>query len=128
MMDVRPLHSEQDYNWAINEVALYFDTQPALGTPDSDRFDVLVILIREYENTHFGISGTDPIEVLEFAIQSMGKTHAALGDLIGRNRASDILNRIRPLTLDMIRRISDEWKIPIELLTPSYGLAGKHQH
>lgn len=126
MMDVRPLHNEQDYNWAIGEVARYFEAQPALGTPESDRFEVLATLIREYEDAHFEIPRADPVEVLEFAIESMGKTQAGLSELIGRNRASEILNRIRPLTLDMIRTISAEWKIPVELLTPQYALAKAH--
>jgi HTH-type transcriptional regulator/antitoxin HigA len=123
MMDVRPLHNEQDYNWAMSEVAYYFDNQPTLGTPNSDRFEVLTTLIREYEDLHFGTSHADPVEVLQFAIESMGKTQADLGGLIGRNRASEILNRVRPLTLDMIRKISNEWRIPIDLLTPAYELA-----
>jgi HTH-type transcriptional regulator / antitoxin HigA len=123
MMDVRPLHNEHDYDWAIGEVTRYFETQPALGTPDSDRFEVLTTLIREYEDEHFQMQSADPIEVLAFAIESMGRSQANLGELIGRNRASEILNRIRPLTLDMIRTISTEWNIPIELLTPQYELA-----
>jgi HTH-type transcriptional regulator / antitoxin HigA len=123
MMDVRPLHDEQDYDWAIGEVARYFETQPAISTPDSDRFEVLATLIREYEDEHFEMRPSDPVEVLEFAIESMGRSQANLADLIGRNRASEILNRVRPLTLDMIRTISAEWNIPIELLTPRYELA-----
>ncbi|HEV3249284.1 MAG TPA: XRE family transcriptional regulator, partial [Beijerinckiaceae bacterium] len=54
------------------------------------------------------------------AIESMGRSQADLGELIGRNRASEILNRVRPLNLDMIRAISGAWQIPIELLTPRY--------
>ena len=123
MMDVRPLHDEDDYNWAIGEVSSYFEAPPAIGTPESDRFEVLATLIREYEDTHFEIPHADPVEVLEFAIESMGKTQAELGELIGRNRASEILNRVRPLTLDMIRKISAEWHIPVELLTSQYELA-----
>ncbi|MCP3470983.1 XRE family transcriptional regulator [Bradyrhizobium sp. CCGUVB1N3] len=123
MMDVRPLHNEQDYNWAIGEVTRYFEAQPAVGTPESDRFEVLTTLIREYEDTHYEMPHVDPVQVLEFAIESMGKTQAGLSELIGRNRASEILNRIRPLTLDMIRKISAEWNIPIELLTPQYAMA-----
>lgn len=119
-MDVRPLHNEQDYDWAINEVTCYFDDQPASGTPDGDRFEILTALIRAYEEKHFEMPHVDPIEVLNFAIESMGRSQAELGNLIGRNRASEILNRIP--TLDMIRDISAEWKIPIELLTPKYDL------
>lgn len=123
MMDVRPLHDEHDYDWAIGEVTRYFEAQPAIGTPESDRFEVLTTLIRAYEDAHFEIPRVDPVEVLEFAIESMGKTQAGLGELIGRNRASEILNRVRPLTLDMIRTISAEWHIPIELLASPYDLA-----
>ena len=55
MMDVKPLHNDQDYDWAINEVTRYFDHEPTPGTPDGDRLEVLTILIREYEEKHFKI-------------------------------------------------------------------------
>jgi HTH-type transcriptional regulator / antitoxin HigA len=60
MMDVKPLHNEQDYDWAIREVARYFETEPAPGTPDGDRFEVLSTLIREYEDRHFVATCGDP--------------------------------------------------------------------
>ena len=123
MMDVKPLHNEQDYDWAIREVTGYFEAEPTPGTADGDRFEVLSTLIKEYEDKHFATPHGDPVEVLHFAIESMGKSQAELANLIGRNRASEILNRIRPLTLDMIRTISKEWNIPIEALTPQYELA-----
>jgi HTH-type transcriptional regulator / antitoxin HigA len=123
MMDVKPLHNEEDYDWAIREITRYFEDEPALGSADGDRFEVLSTLIKEYEDKHFATPHGDPVEVLHFAIESMGKSQAELANLIGRNRASEILNRIRPLTLDMIRTISKEWNIPIEALTPQYELA-----
>ena len=122
-MDVRPLHNERDYDWAIDEVTRYFDDQPSFGTPDGDRFEILTALIRAYEEKYFEMPRVDPIDVLNFAIESMGRSQAELGNLIGRNRASEVLKRIRPLTLDMIRDISEEWNIPIELLTLRYDLA-----
>jgi HTH-type transcriptional regulator/antitoxin HigA len=123
MMNVKPLHNEQDYDWAIREVTRYFDSEPVPGTADGDRFEVMSTLIREYEDKHFATPHGDPVDVLDFAIESMGKSQAELANLIGRNRASEILNRVRPLTLDMIRTISKEWNIPIEALTPQYDLA-----
>jgi HTH-type transcriptional regulator/antitoxin HigA len=63
------------------------------------------------------------VNVRHFAIDPMGKSQAELAKLIGRNRASEILNRIRPLTLEMIRTISKEWNIPIGVLTTHYKLA-----
>ncbi|MCC8942832.1 XRE family transcriptional regulator [Bradyrhizobium sp. Arg62] len=122
-MDVKPLHNEQDYDWAIREVTRYFEAEPIPGTPDGDRFEVLCSLIKEYEDGHFSTSHVDPVDVLHFAIESMGKSQAELGNLIGRNRASEILNRIRPLTLEMIRTISKEWNIPIDALTAQHELA-----
>jgi len=123
MMDVRPLRTEQDYEWALREVARYFESQPAPGSEDGDRFEVLATLLKDYEATHIPMPGADPVDVLHFAIESMGKSQAELSRLIGRNRASEILNRVRPLTLDMIRTISTEWNIPIEALTGPYELA-----
>jgi HTH-type transcriptional regulator / antitoxin HigA len=125
-MDVRPIHSEADYDWAIREVTHCFNNQPAPDTQDAGRFEVLSILIRDYEDKRFKMPDSDPVDILHFAIESMGRSQADLDDLIGRNRASEILNRIRPLTLEMIRRINAEWGIPIELLTPSYRLGGDH--
>jgi len=122
MMDVRPLHNEQDYDWAIREVTRYFETEPTLGTDDGDRFEVLSILIKAYEDKHFATPHGDPVDVLHFAIESMGKSQAELASLIGRSRASEILNRVRPLTLDMIRTISTAWNIPIDALTAQYEL------
>ena len=123
MMDVRPLHTEQDYEWALREVARYFETQSAPGTAEGDRFEVLSTLLKAYGDTHIEMPRVDPIDVLHFAIESMGKTQTDLAKLIGRNRASEILNRVRPLTLDMIRAISREWNIPVESLTAPYELA-----
>ncbi|MEH2513588.1 HTH-type transcriptional regulator/antitoxin HigA [Nitrobacteraceae bacterium AZCC 1564] len=126
MMDVRPLHTNEDYEWALGEIARYFDNQPAPGSDEGDRFEVLSTLIKAYEDTHIRMPYADPIDVLHFAIESMGKTQADLANIIGRNRASEILNRVRPLTLDMIRSISKEWNIPVESLTAPYELVRQH--
>ena len=123
MMDVKPLHHEQDYDWAIREVTRYFEAEPAIGTQDGDRFEVLSTLIKAYEDEHFATPHGDPVDILHFAIESMGRSQADLAALIGRNRASEILNRVRPLTLEMIRTISKGWNIPIDALTSQYELA-----
>src|SRR5262245_24402338 len=107
MMDVRPLHTKRDYDWALAEVERYFDHQPAPGSNEGDRFEVLSTLIKEYEDNNFEIPQADPIEVLHFAIESMGRSQSDLADLLGsRSRASEVLNKNRRLTLDMIRTIS----------------------
>ena len=125
MMDVRAIHNDADYAWAMQEVRQYFDNEPAPGSADGDRFEILLQLIKGYEDK-FPIPAADPIDVLQFAIESMGRTQADLAKLIGRNRASEILNRQRPLTLEMIRVISAAWKLPVEALTTAYALAREH--
>jgi HTH-type transcriptional regulator/antitoxin HigA len=122
-MDVRPLHTESDYEWALAEVAHYFEKQPAPRSPDGNRFEVLSVLIKEYEDRHIPIpQRADPVDILHFAIESMGKSQTELATLIGRNRASEILNRERRLTLEMIRTISEAWHLPIEMLTGPYQI------
>jgi len=127
MMDVRALHTEADYEWALKEVERYFDNPPEPETDEADRFDVLSALIEKYEDSQHAIPASDPIDVLHFAIENMGRSQADLARIIGsRARASEILNRRRRLTLDMIRAISTEWKLPIEALTGAYELAHEY--
>lgn len=122
-MDVRPLHTESDYEWALAAVARYFEKQPIPGSADGNRFEVLTTLIKDYEDRHFPIpQRADPVDVLHFAIESMGKSQTELAALIGRNRASEILNRERRLTLEMIRTISQAWHLPVETLTGAYEI------
>ena len=100
-----------------------FDLRKGFTAPTGDRFEVLSTLIKAYEDKHFATKHGDPVDVLHFAIESMGRSQAELAGLIGRNRASEVLNRVRPLTLDMIRTISQEWNLPIEALAARYDLA-----
>ena len=106
MMDVKPLHNEHDYDWAICEVTRYFESDPTPGTADGDRFEVLSTLIKDYEDKHFAMPQGDPVDVLNFAIGSMGRSQAELANLIGRKHSSEILNRSRPLKLRIVRIIS----------------------
>jgi HTH-type transcriptional regulator/antitoxin HigA len=123
MKNIKPLRTLADYEWAVKEIEPYFKNVPAPGTEAADRFDVLSVLIEKFEDTNFPLPKVDPVEVLEFAIESMGKTQTELATIIGStSRASEILNRRRKLTLDMIRKINAEWKIPIDALTDDYEL------
>ncbi len=126
MMDVRPIRNEADYEWALREIAPYFDKQPEVGSPEGDRFEVLATLISEYENRHHPIPDADPVEVLHFAIESMGHTEAELAALLGsRARASDVLSRKRKLSLESINKISEAWHLPLEVLARPYELTGR---
>jgi HTH-type transcriptional regulator/antitoxin HigA len=127
MRNIRAIRSEADHKWALNEIEVYFDKNPVLGSEEADRFDVLAALIKEYEERTVAIPDADPIGVLEFAIESMGHTQAELAGIIGsRSRASEILNRKRPLTLQMIRDISAAWHLPVDALVGTYELEREH--
>ena len=126
MMDIRAIHNQADYEWALREIEPYFDHNPVPGSPEADRFDVLAALLKDYDERTFAVPDADPIDVLEFVIDSMGKSQADLAALIGRPRASEILNRKRPLTLQMIRDISAAWHIPADTLVGSYELQGEY--
>jgi HTH-type transcriptional regulator / antitoxin HigA len=123
-MEARLIRTEEDYNRALAEFERYFDNEPAPGSREGDRFEVLGVLLRAYEDRHWPIgSPGDPVEVLQFAIESMGRSQAELGDLLGsRPRASEILARKRALTVEMIDKISSAWRIPVELLAKPYRL------
>ena len=124
MMDIRAIHNDTDYAWALEQIEPYFISEPVLGTPDADRFDVLATLIEAYEGRRYDIPIADPVDVLHFAIEHLGRSQSDLGNVLGsRSRASEILGRQRFLTLDMIRAISAAWHLPVEALTRPYELA-----
>ena len=115
--DVRPIRMADDHRWALAEIDRYVAEEPAVGTPDGNRFEVLSILIAAHEERTFPIAEADPIEILQFAFAAMGHAQAELGHLLGsRARASEILSRKRPLTLARIRVISEAWHLPIAVL------------
>ncbi|ABL68379.1 helix-turn-helix domain-containing protein [Paracoccus denitrificans] len=122
-MDVRPIRTEADYQWALAEIAPYFDNQPEPGTPEADRFDVLADLIEAYEDRHHPIPEADPVDLLKAHMEATGRTQADLGRLLGSTpRASEVVNRKRALTVAMIHKISTEWGLPADCLVRPYHL------
>ncbi|WP_320109733.1 helix-turn-helix domain-containing protein [Rhodopseudomonas sp. P2A-2r] len=90
----------------------------AVGTEDGDKLDILATLVEKYEDTRWpNADASDPIDVLNYAIDELGHSQAELAELLGsRSRASELLNRRRALTVEMIHTISEAWKIPASLL------------
>ncbi|NKX40349.1 XRE family transcriptional regulator [Rhodobacteraceae bacterium R_SAG2] len=122
-MDIRPIRTKEDHEWALAEITKYFDNQPEIGSLDADRFDVLADLIEAYEDRHFHIEEMEPIDLLKAHMEATGRTQADLAALLGsRPRASEVLNRKRALTVDMIHKLSSEWHIPAECLVRPYHL------
>ena len=114
---IRPLHSEADYDAALNEIERYFENEPKVGTPEADRFDLLALIIEDYERKRWPIEPPEPVDAIRYGMETGGYTQADLGRLLGsRQRASDILTRKRPLTMRMAWRLHREWGIPAEAL------------
>jgi HTH-type transcriptional regulator/antitoxin HigA len=116
-MEIRPIHTEDDYKTALRDVSAYFDTEPDPGTPDGDRFEVLLTLVEAYEAKHYPIDFPDPVEAIKFRMEQAGMSPKDLVPAIGRlNRVYEILNRKRPLTLNMIWKLHEQFGIPAESL------------
>ena len=116
-MNIRPIHNDADYKAALKVVSFYFDNEPEPGTEDADCFEVLLTLIQAYESRHFPIGLPDPIEAIKFRMEQSGLAIKDLEPMIGKtNRVYEVLNRKRPLTLPMIRRLHRGLGIPAEVL------------
>jgi HTH-type transcriptional regulator/antitoxin HigA len=90
---------------------------PHPGTPDGARLELLAVLLEAYEKEHFKFRTPDPIEALEFRMEQQGLKQKDIAEIIGgKNRASEVLARKRPLTLSMIRALHEKLGIPSELL------------
>jgi len=114
---IRPLRTEIDYEAALAEIERYFEREPKPGTREADRFDLLALVLEDYENKHWPIEPPDPIDAIRYRMEIGGYTQADLGRLIGsRQRASDILSRKRRLTMKMAWKLHRDWGIPAEAL------------
>jgi HTH-type transcriptional regulator/antitoxin HigA len=115
-MEIKPIRSEADYQAALKEIEKLFDSQP--GTTEGDRMDVLVTLVEAYEVKHFPIpEPDDPIQVIQYYMESRGLSRSDLIKYLGsKERVSEVLNRKRGLSLQMIQRLHIGLGIPADLL------------
>lgn len=120
-MEIKPIKTEADYRAALQEVDDLFDSVP--NTPEGDRLEVLTTLLDAYEEKHYCIPTPDPIEAILYCMESRGLSRGDLERYIGsRARVSEVLNRKRPLTMFMIRKLHAGLRIPAEILIQSYPL------
>jgi HTH-type transcriptional regulator/antitoxin HigA len=117
---IRPLRTEADYDEALEEIEHYFEHEPKPGTADADRFDLLALIIEDYERRRWPIDPPDAIDAIRYRMETGGYSQSDLGRLLGsRQRASDILTRKRSLTMHMAWKLHIEWGIPAAaLITP----------
>lgn len=118
-MNLKPIKTAKDYEQALERLEVIFDAKP--NTKEGDELEILGILIDNYENEHFSIDLPDPIEAIKFRMEQLNYTQNDLAEVIGlKSRASEILNKKRKLSLDMIRKLTDRLHIPSEVLIQAY--------
>jgi HTH-type transcriptional regulator / antitoxin HigA len=118
-MTIKPIKSKKDYQAALTRLEQIFDAKP--GSKDGDELEILGILIEKYEQDRYPIDYPDPIEAIKFRMEQLGYTQSDLARVVGlKSRASEILNRKRKLSLDMIRQIHQSLGIPTDVLIQSY--------
>lgn len=118
-MNVRPIKNKKDYERALVRLETIFDAEK--GTNEGDELELLSMVIDNYEKEKYFIDFPDPIEAIKFRMEQMDMRQKDLVDLIGfKSRVSEVLNRKRKLTLDMIRKISEVLSIPSEVLIREY--------
>ena len=121
---MRPVRTEADYEAALLEIESLMDAQP--GTPEGDRLEVLSTLVEAYERRHHPLSPPDPVDALLCHLESRGLSRRDLEPYLGsRARVAEVLNRRRPLTIPMIRRLHDGLGLPAEVLIQPYALRGR---
>ena len=119
MIEVKPIKTETDYEMALVEIEQLFEAKP--GTAEADRLEILSALVEVYENQHYPIPLPDPVEAIYYYLESRGLTRRDLELYLGsRARVSEILNRRRTLSLEMIRRLHRGLGIPAEVLIQPY--------
>lgn len=118
-MEIKPIRTEEDYASALNRLEVIFNAE--FGTPEGDELEILGILIDRYESEHFPIELPDPIEAIKFRMEQLGYNQSDLADVIGlKSRASEILNKKRKLSIEMIRHLHEKFHIPADVLIQAY--------
>ena len=118
-MTLKLLKTKKDYQTALDRLEIIFDSKP--GTAHSDELEVLGILIDKYEQEHFPIDFPDPIEAIKFRMEQLGYNQSDLAKVVGlKSRTSEILNRKRKLSLEMIRNLHKSLRIPTDVLIQAY--------
>lgn len=117
--EFKPIKTKRDYQAALKLAEALWDAPE--GSTEADGLEVLTLLIQDYESKHHAIPDPDPIDFLNGVLEQRGLRRKDLEPYIGsRARVAEVLNRVRPLTLEMIRRLSQELGLPADVLVRRY--------
>lgn len=118
-MQIRPIKTDGEYRAALSEIERLWESP--VDSPDGDLLEVLVLVVHDYEQKHYPIADPDPIDFLHYVMEARGLTRKDIEPYIGsRGRVAEVLNRIRPLSLEMIRRLAEGLHIPADVLVQRY--------
>ena len=118
-MNIQLIKNKKDYNNALKRIEKLMDAKK--GIRESDELEILSIIVEQYEKKHFPIEAPDPIEALKFYMEQNNLTNKDLIRVIGaKGHVSDVLNKKRPLSINMIRAITTKFSIPAEILIKDY--------
>lgn len=124
MTKIRPIRSNDDLTAALARIAELWGADP--DTPEGDELDVLSDLVEHYENRMYPVEPVEPVKLLQRHMQATGRVQADLAELFGsRSRASEVLNRKRAMTVEMIHKLSSVWHIPADCLVKPYPIAAE---
>jgi HTH-type transcriptional regulator / antitoxin HigA len=114
-MTIHPIHTDADHEAAITCIEALWDAKP--GTPEHDELEVLAVLVAAYEDRRWPVLPPNPVDAIKFHMEQNGFKQKDLAGVIGSaSRASEVINRRRPLTVEMIKAIHAAWSIPLESL------------
>ena len=118
-MNIKPIKTQEDYNAILSQIEKLMDAKP--NTPQMDELEVLTTLVEAYEKQHYKIDAPDPIEAIKFRMEQEGLKQKDLVPIVGsKSIVSEILNKKRKLTIEMIRNLHKELHIPVESLFLDY--------
>ena len=120
-MTLHPIRTKREHQAALREIEALWEAPS--GSPEADRLEVLTLLVEAYERERYPIEAPDPIDFLQHVMEARAMTRKDLEPYIGsRARVAEVLNRVRPLTLEMIRRLASGLKLPADVLIRGYEL------
>jgi HTH-type transcriptional regulator/antitoxin HigA len=120
-MNIKLIKTESDYQAALKRLEIIFDAE--IGTQESDEADILGLLIDDYEKKHYPIEAPDPIEAIKIRMEEMQLKQVDLvNEIGGKSRVSEILNRKRKLTVEMIRKLTVRLSLSPNILINDYKL------
>lgn len=122
-MDIFPIRDDEDHRAAMQMIEKLWDAKA--GSEAFNKLEVLATLVDAYEAKRWPVDDLDPVETIKADMVLNGRSLSDLSKIIGKNRATEVLKRRRPLTLGMIRKLHRDWNIPADRLVGEYELSNQ---